>query len=151
MNSPDRPVALVVEDDDHIAHLLRFMLEREGYQVVHAADGREGLNLIENGALPAIALLDVMLPFVDGFELVRRLKKSARHEFIAVAFSAAVTPEAQAQALEAGFAAFLAKPLQAKELLETMQKLQSAHPSTSAPYPNGTGHAGITGMDLGLN
>lgn len=124
VNSPDRPVALVVEDDDHIAHLLRFMLEREGYQVVHAADGREGLNLIENGALPAIALLDVMLPFVDGFELVRRLREQAAWAEVPVVMLTAKTQESDiVRALNAGANDYILKPFQPAELLARLRRL----------------------------
>ena len=88
---------------EHIAHLLRFMLEREGYNVMHAGDGREGLRLIETQPAPAVALLDVMLPFVDGFELVRRLRGQPGWSAVPVLMLTAKTQEKDiVRALDAG-------------------------------------------------
>jgi len=61
--SGSRGIALVVEDDDQIAYLLRFILEREGFKVEVASDGRVAQNLIINAPPPALVLLDVMLPY----------------------------------------------------------------------------------------
>jgi DNA-binding response OmpR family regulator len=129
VNSTARPAALVVEDDDHIAHLLRFMLEREGYQVIHAADGREGLERIESGAPPAIALLDVMLPFVDGFELVRRLRLQAHWAEVPVVMLTAKTQESDiVRALNAGANDYILKPFQPAELLARLKRLTQGRP-----------------------
>src|SRR5512132_3107004 len=74
--------ALVVEDDDQIAHILRYILEREGFQVHEARDGRSAGQLIDTLAPPAIVTLDVMLPYADGYELLARIR--ARPEWKAV-------------------------------------------------------------------
>jgi DNA-binding response OmpR family regulator len=69
---------LIVEDDVHIANLLRMHLRDEGYEVTHAATGDEGLALLE--AQPWSALvLDLMLPGVDGLEICRRARGMARY------------------------------------------------------------------------
>lgn len=127
MNSSIRPAALVVEDDEHIAHLLRFMLEREGYEVLHAPDGREGVRLIETAAPPAIALLDVMLPFVDGFELVRRLREQPGWTEVPVVMLTAKTQESDiVRALNAGANDYILKPFQPAELLARLRRLTKA-------------------------
>lgn len=129
MNTATRPVALVVEDDEHIAHLLRFMLEREGYEVLHAVDGREGVRLIEAGAVPAVALLDVMLPFVDGFELVRRLRAQAGWSDVPVVMLTAKTQESDiVRALDAGANDYILKPFQPAELLARLRRLSKGRP-----------------------
>lgn len=129
MNNADKPVALVVEDDDHIAHLLRFMLEREGYDVRHAADGREGSRQIETGAVPAVALLDVMLPFVDGFELVRRLRAREGWGEVPVVMLTAKTQESDiVRALDAGANDYILKPFQPAELLARLRRLTKGRP-----------------------
>jgi DNA-binding response OmpR family regulator len=64
---------LVVEDDEQIAELMRDFLEAEGFQVRHAADGRETTTQLEHGH-PDLVLLDVMLPDESGFEICRRLR-----------------------------------------------------------------------------
>ena len=123
MNTTTRSTALVVEDDEHIAHLLRFMLEREGYDVQHAADGREGLRLIETQPVPAVALLDVMLPFVDGFELVRRLRAQPGWAAVPVLMLTAKTQEKDiVRALDAGANDYVLKPFQPAELLARMRR-----------------------------
>lgn len=69
---------LIVEDDVHIANLLRMHLRDEGYEVTHAATGDEGLALLE--AQPWSALvLDLMLPGVDGLEICKRARAMARY------------------------------------------------------------------------
>ncbi|RZA21240.1 MAG: response regulator, partial [Proteobacteria bacterium] len=128
-----------VEDDPFTLHLLDSLLNGEGIEIIACSNSTDAIEAFHREQ-PTLVLADLGLPDINGFELVRRLKRGARHDFIAVAFSAAVTQEAQAQALEAGFSAFLAKPLQAKELLETMQQLQAAH--LPRPFP---------GVDLTLN
>ncbi|MCM3562573.1 MAG: response regulator transcription factor [Hydrogenophaga sp.] len=129
MSASTRPLALVVEDDDHIAHLLRFMLEREGYEVLHAVDGREGVRLIETGAVPAVALLDVMLPFVDGFELVRRLRAQAGWADVPVVMLTAKTQESDiVRALDAGANDYILKPFQPAELLARLRRFSKGRP-----------------------
>ena len=129
MSAITRPLALVVEDDDHIAHLLRFMLEREGYEVLHAVDGREGVRLIETGAVPAVALLDVMLPFVDGFELVRRLRAQAGWADVPVVMLTAKTQESDiVRALDAGANDYILKPFQPAELLARLRRFSKGRP-----------------------
>jgi DNA-binding response OmpR family regulator len=67
---------LVVEDDEQIAELMRDFLQAEGFQVRHAADGRETTTQLEHGR-PDLVLLDVMLPDESGFEICRRLRRDS--------------------------------------------------------------------------
>ncbi len=67
---------LVVEDDPKIVHLLRMYLEREGYGVATAADGRDALDASER-VHPSLIILDLLLPHVDGLEVCRRLRASS--------------------------------------------------------------------------
>ncbi|MBC7661948.1 MAG: response regulator [Chitinophagaceae bacterium] len=137
--TPSRQRMLIVEDDPFTLHLLDSLLTGEGIEIIACANSSDAIEAFHR-VHPTLILADLGLPDINGFELMRRLKKSARHDFIAVAFSACVTPEAQQQALDAGFSAFLAKPLQAKELLETMQQLQAQHH-----------HKPFQGVDLTIN
>ncbi len=122
--SEERQTMLLVEDDPFTLHLLDSLLSAEGIHTIPCANAAEAIEAFHRDR-PALVLADLGLPDINGFELIRRLKKSGRHEFIAVAFSACVTPEAEQQAYDAGFSAFLAKPLEAKVLIETMQLLQT--------------------------
>ncbi len=126
MLSPSRQSMVIVEDDPFTLHLLDSLLSGEGIEIIACLNSSEAIEAFHR-VHPSLVLTDLGLPDINGFELVRRLKKSARHDFIAVAFSACVTPEARQQAMDAGFSAFLTKPLQARELLETMRQLQIQH------------------------
>ncbi len=121
--SSEKQSLLIVEDDPFTLHLLDSLLANEGLDIVACSNSTEAMEAFFK-LKPGIVLTDLGLPDINGFELVRRLKRTSPHEFIAIAFSAAATPEAQQQAMEAGFSAFLEKPLQTKDLLETMQKFR---------------------------
>ena len=71
-----RPLALVVEDDEHIGRLLKFMLQRAGYDVEAATDGLLAKAYIEGHGPPSIVLLDVMLPHMDGLQLITLLRSA---------------------------------------------------------------------------
>jgi two-component system, OmpR family, response regulator ResD len=64
---------LVVDDEHALRRLLRLYLEKEGYEVVEADDGLDALSLLRRGGID-LALIDVMLPELDGFEVVRRVR-----------------------------------------------------------------------------
>ncbi len=70
---PVQPYVLVMEDEDALATLLSYNLEKEGYRVVVAADGEEGMLQIEE-RLPDLVLLDWMLPKLSGIEVCRRIR-----------------------------------------------------------------------------
>ena len=121
------PFALVIEDDEHIGQLLQFMLERENYRVHLARDGRAGKDFIESQPAPAIVLLDVMLPFFDGFQLVALVRAQPGWESVPVIMLTAKTQERDiVRALEAGANDYIVKPFQPKELLARVRRLAKA-------------------------
>ena len=123
------PCALVVEDDEHIGQLLQFMLERENYRVHLACDGRAGKAFIETQAAPSIALLDVMLPFFDGFQLVALVRAQSGWEAVPVIMLTAKTQERDiVRALDAGANDYIVKPFQPKELLARVRRLAKVAP-----------------------
>ena len=73
MTTQQQPTILVVEDDEHIAEPLVYGLQAEGFRVVRARDGVEGVELARHEA-PDLMLLDVMLPRLDGFGVARQLR-----------------------------------------------------------------------------
>jgi DNA-binding response OmpR family regulator len=128
-NQTSLPCALVIEDDDHIGQLLQFMLEREQYNVHLAKDGRAGKAFIENEPPPAIALLDVMLPFFDGFQLVALVRAQPGWESVPVIMLTAKTQERDiVRALDAGANDYIVKPFQPKELLARVRRLAKVAP-----------------------
>jgi len=114
---------LVVEDDEHISQVLRFMLERQGYQVLHMADGRAASRHIAESAPPALVLLDVMLPYVDGFEIVELIRsREAWREVPVLMLTAKNTERDTVRALDAGASDFVIKPFQPQELLARVRR-----------------------------
>lgn len=120
---PDRPTALVVEDDDHMAHLLDFMLQRAGYRVVRASDGRAASEIVRTRPAPAVALVDMMLPFHDGMHLVGLVRRQPGWEHVPVIMLTSRSREADiVGALDAGANDYIVKPFQPEELLARLRR-----------------------------
>lgn len=114
----------MVEDDEHIGQLLKFMLERAGYAVALATDGRVAQAHIQSQPPPAVALLDVMLPFLDGLELVGLLRKQPGWESVPVMMLTAKAQERDIErALAAGANDYIVKPFLPEELLARLRRL----------------------------
>jgi len=123
MQADPAPTVLLVEDDDHISQVLRFMLERQGYQVVHMADGRAAVQHVAQATPPALVLLDVMLPYVDGFEILGRIRATPAWREVPVLMLTAKSSEHDAvRALDAGANDFVTKPFQPQELLARVRR-----------------------------
>lgn len=117
-------VALVVEDDDQIAYLLRFILEREGYQVKLASDGRIAQEMINSMAPPALIMLDVMLPHVDGYQLLGMIRAREPWQAVPVLMLTAKSQEKDiVRALDAGAADYVVKPFKPDELRARIKRL----------------------------
>ncbi len=106
--------ALVVEDDGNIAELLRLYLERDGFEVQHAADGGEGVALFR-AFRPDIVLLDIMLPVMDGWGVLREIRKDSSTPVIMLT-AKSETPD-KISGLEMGADDYVTKPFEVKELL----------------------------------
>ncbi len=73
----DKKRILMAEDEPHIARLIQFKLEREGFDVTWAKDGGEALSVIRE-IIPDLVLLDVMMPVMDGFDVLKKIKEDKR-------------------------------------------------------------------------
>jgi CheY-like chemotaxis protein len=114
---------LVVEDDPDVVSLARRWLEREGYAVREAADGQAALAALKADPLPDLVLLDVMLPKVDGFELLRRLRAEARTRALPVVMMTSFTRDKDVQrGRELGATDYLVKPLAELDFLERVAR-----------------------------
>jgi DNA-binding response OmpR family regulator len=105
---------LIIEDDLDIAEPLQFGLEMEGFEVLHALDGERGLELART-AQPDIVLLDIMLPGVDGFSLLRTLRAESTVPIIMV--TARGQELDRVMGLELGADDYVVKPFSFRELL----------------------------------
>ncbi|MFC5521304.1 response regulator transcription factor [Polaromonas jejuensis] len=112
---------LIVEDDPHIAELLRMHLHDEGLTVVHAADGHAGVRELERGHWDAL-VLDLMLPGVDGLEICRRARAMTRYTPIII-ISARSSEVHRILGLELGADDYLAKPFSVLELVARVRAL----------------------------
>jgi DNA-binding response OmpR family regulator len=117
------PLLLIADDDEDILELLAFRLERAGYEVVRARHGEEALRLALEHT-PALAVLDVMMPGLDGYEVTRLLRSDARTIAMPVIL---LTARAQASDISRGLAAgaddYIKKPFNARDLKERIERL----------------------------
>ena len=122
---------LYVEDNDDNIYMLKHRLERKGFEVLVARDGRAGVEAAREH-MPDLILLDLGLPVLDGWEAARLLKQGERTQAIPIiALSAHAMAGDRAAALEAGCNDYGTKPVDFKQLLEKMEALLpslGAHP-----------------------
>jgi two-component system phosphate regulon response regulator PhoB len=117
----DRPVVLVADDDLDILTLVSFRLERAGYDVIQAHDGEEAVRLaVEH--MPDLAVLDVMMPKLDGYEATRFLRGHDQTTDLPVILLTARVQEADvARGVEAGADDYVKKPFSPQELGERVE------------------------------
>ncbi|MEM6438430.1 MAG: response regulator [Pseudomonadota bacterium] len=113
---------LIAEDEPHIVESLRFILSREGYDVADAADGEAAWDSLD-AAPPDVLILDVMLPRLNGFDLLRRLRADPRAAALPVIVLTAKGQEQDRRtALAAGADAFITKPFSNRDVVEHVRR-----------------------------
>lgn len=133
--APPQGLILVVEDVPDTLELVEVTLKFKGYRVATARDGREALEAIKS-ELPALVVTDILMPHLDGFNLVHRLRLDAATRGIPVIFLSAtyVTPEDKEFALAIGVSRFIEKPIDMDELLGAVAEFM-AHGAPPPPEP----------------
>ncbi|HET6818829.1 MAG TPA: response regulator [Mycobacteriales bacterium] len=117
---------LVVDDDDVIRQLITVNLELEGFDVVTAVDGQDALDKVKDARVQVITL-DVMMPRLDGWETAARLRDDPDTSHIKVVLLSARAQEADLQRGEKiGVDAYLTKPFDPDELIDTVRRLMAA-------------------------
>ena len=116
----DQPTVLIVEDDPHIAQVLLFLIQRRGCQAIHLSDGAKAAAACENLAAPQLVLVDAMLPWVDGFDLLSRMR-AAWPSTPLIMVSAKSSPRDIERAMDAGADDYIVKPFEPKELLRRVE------------------------------
>lgn len=117
------PLILLVEDREDNRVLARKLLERAGFRVVEATDGREALEQVA-AQRPDLVLLDMSLPLVDGWTVARTLRQSPEFEnLLIVALTAHAMDGDRERVLEAGCDEFLTKPIEVAKFIPTIRRI----------------------------
>jgi DNA-binding response OmpR family regulator len=117
---------LIVEDSPDAQQMLKDLLEMWGHEVVCASDGVAGVSAAL-AASPDVALVDIGLPGLDGYEVARRIRRNPEgKDLMLVALTGYGSPEQKAKALEAGFNVHVAKPVNAKRLASILEESPAA-------------------------
>jgi PAS domain S-box-containing protein len=161
------PLVLVVDDDPAANSLLRFLLEEEGYDVVSAATGQEALSIAQQSH-PDLITLDVLMPEMDGFDVLGALKAQSDTADIPVCIVSII--EDKVKGYQLGAIDYVTKPFESDQLLHTVQEALDPHPAgdencillvednpdivelveltlTDAGYTVVTAHDGVTGLE----
>jgi two-component system alkaline phosphatase synthesis response regulator PhoP/two-component system response regulator VicR len=128
---------LVVDDERHIVRLVQVNLEKVGYQVITAYDGVEALEQVGKEK-PDMVILDVMMPRMDGFEVLKKLQADAKTRDIPVIMLTAKAQDADIfRGWSSGVSSYLTKPFNPRELLTFVERIFQ-----SMQMPPGAGFSG---------
>ena len=118
-----KPIILVVDDEPQNTELLEAYLVPQGYEIVKAANGEEALEKLFSNQID-VMLLDVMMPGIDGFEVIRRVRQDDTHRLLPIILVTALREtEDRVKGIEAGCDDFLSKPVDKMELLARVRSL----------------------------
>ncbi len=119
----DTPKQIIVADDDPaILRLVKAILEKEGFTVVTARDGKEAYKLLQSGEIFEAAIFDVVMPYIQGTELVTFMKSEKRLKDIPVIImTAEQNPRFSSESIQAGAIAFLPKPFTTSQIKVMLQ------------------------------
>ena len=124
---PKQKKILAVDDERHIVRLVQVNLERAGYQVISAFDGKEALKKVESEK-PDLIVLDVMMPHMDGFEVLKRLKSDDKTKNIPVVMLTAKAQDADVfRGWASGVDCYLTKPFNPIELLTFVKRIVESY------------------------
>ena len=124
-----KPKTLIIEDNEQSLYLFTFVLEKHGYEVIQARAGQEGIEKACREK-PALILLDIQLPGMDGYEVVLRLKeKPESRDIPVVALTAHAMAGDRERALEAGCAGYIEKPINPETFMTEVEQHLPARPS----------------------
>ena len=118
----DAKKIVLAEDNSTLSLLLKFRLEKEGYKLLIAADGKEAVALIEQHD-PELILTDIMMPFISGLEVISHVRNKLNLQTPIIVFSAAGQEELVLKAFDLGASDFMGKPFSPNELVIRVKRL----------------------------
>ena len=122
---------LIVEDDEKSRKLVREVLRFRGYEIIEAETGEEGVGLAQERR-PRLVLMDIRLPGIDGIQALGQLRADvATRQIPVMAMTASVMAGDRQRVLDAGFDAFLSKPINVKGFLAAVEQLLERHRSST--------------------
>lgn len=120
--------ALVVEDNEHVLYMLDFILHRAGYDVISVKNGRDAQTSIENLPPVDIVVLDLMLPYVSGYQLITDIRDDPEWQHVPIiVLSGKVLEDDIVKALDLGANDYVTKPFRPEELLARMRRIVADH------------------------
>lgn len=118
----DAKKIVLAEDNSIFLLLLKFRLEKEGYKILTAVDGKEAIDLIEEHS-PELILTDIMMPFISGLEVISHVRNKLNIKTPIIVFSSAGQEEIVLKAFDLGATDFMSKPLSPNELVIRVKRL----------------------------
>ena len=116
-------LVLIVEDNDKNRKLVRDTLQFKGYRTIEAESGEDGVRLAREQR-PALVLMDIQLPGIDGITALGQLRADpSTRDIPVIAVTASVMAQERQKVVDAGFDAFQGKPISVREFLETVQRV----------------------------
>lgn len=113
---------LLIEDNEQNRYLATFLLEKRGYTVMQAPDGKSGIELASR-TLPKLILLDIQLPIMDGYSVARELRKNAALDSVPiVAVTSYAMPGDREKALAAGCNGYIEKPINPETFVDDIER-----------------------------
>jgi two-component system, cell cycle response regulator DivK len=126
-----KPVALLVEDNENNRYLATLLLEHGGFRIIHAVNGREGLDAASREK-PDIIILDIQMPEMDGYETAVRLKADAELAAIPiVGVSSYAMAGDREKAMKIGFAGYIEKPINPETFVGEIRRFLKTERGTS--------------------
>jgi two-component system phosphate regulon response regulator PhoB len=126
----DKPMLFLVEDEEDTATLIRMIMEEDGYDVLHASDGKQAQVQIDALPPPALVLLDMGLPHVHGMELLAQIRKRTSWKGVPVVVLTADGDQTNiCKAIVAGASDYILKPFKREILLGRLARFGSTKPN----------------------
>ena len=117
---------LIADDEPHIRRILQTVLESAGFEVDLRQDGTDALAAVQGGEHYDLILLDIMMPVMDGYEAMQRIRRQKKHvDLPIIALTANALPGDRERCLDAGMDDYLSKPVNRKQLQSTLAHWQA--------------------------